>query len=122
MFLEDGGVLGQEVVPLHAGLARERAHEQRHVDAREGFLQVTGAHHSCSTTISARHDTHHRTHVLCRERDVCTAEEGEGAVLKLHGEALEGTHELGQVQQMELDRRFLAQQSALRVYSHGHMG
>ena len=73
--LEDPAIDAEQVLALHAGLARHRAHEEGIGGAVEGGLQLRG-----------RHDV---------------GEQGKGAVVELHHDALERLHRWLNLEQAE---------------------
>ena len=74
---EDGAVLGQQVGTLHAGLARHGTDEEGGVGAVEDLLGIVA--------------------------DLDVDEVAEGAVVKLHDDALEGLEGRGDLEQTKLD-------------------
>jgi hypothetical protein len=61
---EDGAIGLQQVLALHAGAARARTHQQRHVHVLERGLRVRGAHHRLQQREGAVVELHH--HALQR--------------------------------------------------------
>jgi hypothetical protein len=89
---EDGAVGRQQVGPLHALLAGHRPHQQAVVGPVEGQVGVVGGDHP--------------------------GEQGEGAVVELHADALERPDRLGDLQQLEDDRLVVAEHLAAGDAEH----